>query len=66
MSPEVSIVDCELFCAVGFLRTIDKSEFSHCELFCAVGFLRTIDKSEFSHSLDPKPTFVALHYFVRS
>ncbi len=29
MSPEVSIVDCELFCAVGFLRTIDKSEFSH-------------------------------------
>ncbi len=29
MSPEVSIVDCGPFCAVGFLRTIDKSEFPH-------------------------------------
>ncbi len=29
MSPEVPIVDCGPFCAVGFLRTIDKSEFSH-------------------------------------
>jgi hypothetical protein len=29
MSPEVPIVDCGPFCAVGFSRTIDKSEFSH-------------------------------------
>src|SRR6266545_2078691 len=29
MSPEVPIVDCGPFCAVGYLRTIDKSEFSH-------------------------------------
>src|SRR5260221_13989960 len=29
MSPEAPIVDCGPFCAVGFLRTIDKSEFSH-------------------------------------
>src|SRR5258708_39130307 len=29
MSPEAAIVDCGPFCAVGFLRTIDKSEFSH-------------------------------------
>ncbi len=29
MSSEVPIVDCGPFCAVGFSRTIDKSEFSH-------------------------------------
>jgi hypothetical protein len=29
MSPEAPIVDCGPFSAVGFLRTIDKSEFSH-------------------------------------
>jgi hypothetical protein len=29
MSSEAPIVDCGPFCAVGFLRTIDKSEFSH-------------------------------------
>jgi len=29
MSPEAPIVDCGPFCAVGVLRTIDKSEFSH-------------------------------------
>ena len=29
MFPEVPIVDCGPFCAVGFSRTIDKSEFSH-------------------------------------
>ena len=29
MSPKAPIVDCGPFCAVGFLRTIDKSEFSH-------------------------------------
>ena len=29
MSPEVPIVDCGPFCAVGVSRTIDKSEFSH-------------------------------------
>ncbi len=29
MSPEATIVDCGPFYAVGFLRTIDKSEFSH-------------------------------------
>src|SRR5207245_9178144 len=29
MSPEVPIVDCGPFCAVGFSRTTDESEFSH-------------------------------------
>ncbi len=29
MSPEGPIVDCGPFCAVGFSRAIDKSEFSH-------------------------------------
>ncbi len=29
MCPEVPIVDCGPLCAVGFSRTIDKSEFSH-------------------------------------
>jgi hypothetical protein len=29
MSPEAPIADCGLFYAVGFLRTIDKSKFSH-------------------------------------
>jgi len=29
MSPKALIVDCGPFCAVGFLRTIDKSEFLH-------------------------------------
>ncbi len=29
MSPKVPIVDCGPFCAVGFSRAIDKSEFSH-------------------------------------
>jgi len=29
MSPKAPIVDCGPFCAVGFLRTMDKSEFSH-------------------------------------
>ena len=29
MSPEAPLVDWGPFCAVGFLRTIDKSEFPH-------------------------------------
>jgi hypothetical protein len=40
MPPEVPIVDCGSFYTAGFLRTIDKSEFSH-----SLGRLPTCRKS---------------------
>ena len=49
MSPEAPIVDCGPFCAVGFLRTMDKSEFSH-----SLGQYRTFIDCRFESRSAPR------------